>query len=56
MFLLWGNGCWWLFSKGVNFALFISFFYSEARSGSSGGSVIGGAYVSGRAGWWQMGV
>ena len=49
MFLLWGNGCRWLFPKGVNFALLLSYLYSEARSGFSGGSVIGGAYVSGGA-------
>ena len=42
---MWGSGCRWLFPKGVNFALFLSYFYSEARSGSGGRSVIGGAYA-----------
>ena len=56
IFLLWGSGCRWLFPKGVNFALFLSYFYSEARNGASGGSVVGCAYVSSGAGWWRMGV
>ena len=46
IFLLWGSGCRWLFRKGVNFALFLSYLYSKARNGASVGSIVGCACIS----------